>query len=181
MGEETADLASKEIYVLEDFISEEINNLLLSYVNLDGDEGWQSHGMGTTESADSLTEFFYEEGDKIESKILSLFDNSEHMYLNSMRKIRRLTPGEFIHGHKDLGSYGNDFEIRYGAILYLNDDFEGGELYYKDLDIKIKPKKNSLLIHKSTIYHEVLPVTSGVRYSMTTFIKGDSSTKFIAK
>jgi hypothetical protein len=181
MSTEKINIHSDQIYSIDNFISDDTTSLLLSYVNLDGDEGWQSRGVGTSESVDQLTELFFEEGDKIENKILSLFSNGEHMHLNSMRKIRRLTSGEFIHGHKDLGPEGQNSEIRFGVILYLNDDFEGGEVYYKDLNLKIKPKKNSLIVHRSTFFHEVLPVTSGIRYSMTTFIWGDETTNFVAK
>lgn len=176
---EKINIHHEDIYEIENFISDNTNNLLLSLVNLNGDEGWQSRGMGTTESSDDLIEIFYEEGYKIETKIANLFSNV--IDFNSMRKIRRLKAGEFMHGHTDLGPDGNDLSIRFGIVLYLNDDFEGGEIYYKDLDIKIKPKKNSLVIHKSTLHHEVLPVIKGVRYSMTTFIWGNESTAFIAK
>ncbi len=55
------------------------------------------------------------------------------------------------------------------TILYLNDDFEGGEFEYIDENnkkIKINPKKNMMIISSNKLSHRVLPVTSGIRYSL---------------
>jgi predicted 2-oxoglutarate/Fe(II)-dependent dioxygenase YbiX len=65
----------------------------------------------------------------------------------------------------------------FGIAIYLNEDFEGGELNYPDLNISIKPKKASILIHDAKLLHQVLPVAYGSRYSITTFVFGTESTK----
>ena len=59
-----------------------------------------------------------------------------------------------------------DTKLRYSIITYLKDDYEGGELYFKDQDIKIKPKAGSLVIFPSQkpYIHQSLPVKSGVKY-----------------
>lgn len=41
----------------------------------------------------------------------------------------------------------------YSGIFYLNDTYEGGEIYFPRLDIEIKPKKGSLLIFPSGLDH----------------------------
>ncbi len=69
-------------------------------------------------------------------------------------------------------------------IYYLNDDFEGGELelsYSRDIDITvgdsgiihdppiskiIKPKKNTLVIMPSDMWHRVKPTTNGKRRTL---------------
>lgn len=51
-----------------------------------------------------------------------------------------------------------DMELKYSFILYLNDDFEGGNTLFLSDKLKVKPKKGSILmfpcgpyfIHKST-------------------------------
>jgi hypothetical protein len=52
------------------------------------------------------------------------------------------------------------------CIVYLNDDYEGGEIYFKFLDTEIKPKKNSLLMFPCNweYFHGVHKV-KGDRYS----------------
>lgn len=56
----------------------------------------------------------------------------------------------------------------FSCVYYVNDDYEGGEIYMPILGITIKPKANSLLLW-SHVWHEdmahgVKPVTAGVRY-----------------
>jgi Rps23 Pro-64 3,4-dihydroxylase Tpa1-like proline 4-hydroxylase len=57
-------------------------------------------------------------------------------------------------------------------LVYLNENFEGGELEYKDENENIKtytPKTNSGLIINNKLLHRVLPVRSGLRFSLVCF------------
>lgn len=53
------------------------------------------------------------------------------------------------------------------AIIYFNDDFEGGELWFPQQDLKIKPKKGSFIAFPgdARYAHGVLPISMGIRYS----------------
>ena len=68
-------------------------------------------------------------------------------------------------------------------ILYLNDDFIGGELeYINDTNIKLKiiPQKNLIITMNNRLKHRVLPISSGVRYSLVAFFSFmDTQTKSI--
>lgn len=59
-----------------------------------------------------------------------------------------------------------DTTLRYSLVTYLNDDYDGGELYFKNQDIKIKPKAGSLVIFpaQKPYIHQSLPVKNGVKY-----------------
>jgi predicted 2-oxoglutarate/Fe(II)-dependent dioxygenase YbiX len=59
------------------------------------------------------------------------------------------------------------------AILYLNSDFEGGEVEFTNFGIKIKPEPGMLLIFPSNYAytHIAHPVTSGTKYAIVTWIK----------
>lgn len=65
-----------------------------------------------------------------------------------------------------VDDYGNEDNPNISVVLYLNDEYEGGELYFKDQDIKIKPEAGSIVIFPSVepYYHESLPVVSGIKY-----------------
>jgi len=78
-----------------------------------------------------------------------------------------------ISPHADDCQPGATQKVLYGSILYWNDDFEGGELSYVNLGIDYKPVAGDLVFHPGTIEytHGVKDVTSGIRYSSTTFIK----------
>jgi hypothetical protein len=57
------------------------------------------------------------------------------------------------------------------SLFYWNDDFEGGELYYPDHDIIIKPEPGLAVLHPGDIHylHGVKMVTSGERYTTPAF------------
>ena len=54
------------------------------------------------------------------------------------------------------------------VLLYLNDDYEGGEIEFQNSNIKIKPEAGSILFFPSNFLyvHEVYPVTKGPRYAL---------------
>lgn len=60
----------------------------------------------------------------------------------------------------------------YTGMIYMNDDFEGGELYFPYHDnFEIKPKPGMLVMFSGHIMnpHGIRPITSGTRYVHTTF------------
>jgi hypothetical protein len=54
------------------------------------------------------------------------------------------------------------------AIFYLNDQFDGGEIFFERTQLTVRPRRGLLLAFPSDAdhVHEVLPVRSGVRYTM---------------
>jgi predicted 2-oxoglutarate/Fe(II)-dependent dioxygenase YbiX len=54
------------------------------------------------------------------------------------------------------------------AIYYLNDEFDGGEIFFERGQLTVKPRRGLLLVFPSDAdhVHEVLAVRSGVRYTM---------------
>jgi Rps23 Pro-64 3,4-dihydroxylase Tpa1-like proline 4-hydroxylase len=168
-----------EIYEIEDFISDKEIELLFSFFDKNDEKNWWNSHPGHTGSINEKIDLIKEVGQILENQIKDYFTDFEK--LESIIRIKRLKAGEFMHGHTDSGHDGKDKTIRFGIVIYLNDDFEGGEIYYKDFDLKIKPKKGSLIIHKSSNFHEVLKVLTGVRYSITTFVYGNEQTEFIFK
>ena len=60
----------------------------------------------------------------------------------------------------------------YTGMIYMNEDFDGGELYFPYHDnFEIKPKPGMLVIFTGDIFHPhgIRPITSGTRYVHTTF------------
>jgi hypothetical protein len=52
------------------------------------------------------------------------------------------------------------------SVLYLNDDYEGGELHFPNQGIRIKPKAGSVIIFPSVppFLHESTKIISGTKY-----------------
>lgn len=58
------------------------------------------------------------------------------------------------------------------AIVYLNNDYEGGEVEFVNFGIKIKPEPGMLLLFPSNYAyrHIAHPVTSGTKYALVTWL-----------
>jgi predicted 2-oxoglutarate/Fe(II)-dependent dioxygenase YbiX len=58
-------------------------------------------------------------------------------------------------------------------LCYLDDDYEGGELEFTDLNLKIKPKKGTIISFPSykEFPHKVHPVISGIRHTIVSWIE----------
>lgn len=157
------------VYEIDGFLTEdEINILLLS---AEDDKFIKSHPGNivqdlVTESMNSIP--------LISDRLMSYFNNA-HSH-TKITNIRRLKCGEHMPAHKDEGIPNSKDIIMFGVAIYLNDDFTGGEINYPDLNLSVKPKRSSIVIHDAKLLHKVLPVKSGVRYSITTFIFGDKTT-----
>lgn len=59
------------------------------------------------------------------------------------------------------------------AILYLNDDYEGGEIEFVNFGIKIKPESGMLILFPSNYAykHVAYPVKTGTKYALVTWIR----------
>mgnify|MGYP000379967471 FL=1 len=56
----------------------------------------------------------------------------------------------------------------YSSVFYLNDDYDGGELFFPEFDLTIKPKLGDLITFptNSMYMHAVKEVKSGTRYTI---------------
>jgi hypothetical protein len=82
-----------------------------------------------------------------------------------------MQPGVDLMSHTDDHT---DPSISYATIVYINDDYNDGELFFKNLDIKLKPKPKTLLIFPGNekYEHGVKTVSDGpIRYVIVGFIK----------
>lgn len=63
----------------------------------------------------------------------------------------------------------------FSSIVYLNDDYEGGELYFTAKDRVLKPRRGMLVAFSAGYHHEhgVLKVTKGRRITMPAFYTFD--------
>jgi hypothetical protein len=84
-------------------------------------------------------------------------------------------PGQHFQEHHD---HGFSYNCVTSLVAFPNDDYEGGELYFRLQNVTIKPKAGDLYIFPSNYMypHRAMPVTSGTKYSMVTML--DFSDKF---
>lgn len=72
--------------------------------------------------------------------------------------------GGHLPAHQDQGVSSRVLS----SVMYLNDNYEGGEIEFKQSGVSIKPEAGSIIFFPSNFLyvHEVYPITSGSRYSM---------------
>ena len=120
---------------------------------------------------------------KIDDKLYKIINDLLQQYLkeyDSLGYIRikedtgymllRYKTGDYVKKHVDTSS---EQHRTLSCSLILNDDYDGGEISFFDGEIIPNLKKGDLLVFPSsfTYPHEVLPVKSGTRYSIITWIR----------
>lgn len=88
-----------------------------------------------------------------------------HEYYN----ILKYSGGQKYDSHYD-GSASNRRAV--SAIVYLNNDFDGGEIEFVNFNIKIKPEPGMLLLFPSNYAyrHIAHPVENGEKYAIVTWM-----------
>jgi hypothetical protein len=103
-------------------------------------------------------------------KLLELADPS--LELAGFGTLQRMQVGVELKTHTDQHT---DPSIRYAAILYINDDYKDGTLFFKNKENSdLRPKPGTLLIFPGNeeFEHGVRPVGEGpIRYVLVGFIK----------
>ena len=114
----------------------------------------------------------YNEYKQFHKRLDDIVKNSDsNLNLSGFATIQRMQPGVELKSHTDQHT---DPSIKYATILYINDDYNKGELFFKNLNLKIKPKSGEMLFFPGDEKHEhgVEYVADGpIRYVLVGFIK----------
>ncbi len=103
------------------------------------------------------------------SNLVAKADNS--LELSGFATIQRMQEGVELKSHTDQDT---DPSIRHAAILYLNEEYSKGEIFFSNHNIELKPKPGSLLLFPGTkdYNHGVKHVGPGpIRYVLVGFVK----------
>jgi len=166
-----------EIFYIQNFIPKDLIDRLASWTEK------------TTPIKDNYggNPFVFLQADKNSYDIFSFLNRSVHevieqkffcnIFKETLITMTVYLPGSFLSKHVDnipgqnlltpTGYPSRDIS----STLYYNDNYKGGEIFFVNQDLKIKPTAGSLLLFPSNenYIHEVLPVDSGTRYSSTNF------------
>lgn len=162
-----------KLYVIDDFCSciESLNEV--SHL---GEQGVTNQGDCTKRYTyfldDSQPAVF---GDYLQD-LQSCVENLSGEKLNSKSHIPYMcySKGCMLGYHDDTYHNADDKKNReklhlYSSVHFINDDYEGGELHFRDLDIKIEKRKNRLIVFDSEYVHASLVIKSGIKISSTHF------------
>jgi len=170
-------VAPDEIKILNDYLdSMELKNFKdVFYLDAEGDEY-----NGQREISDKDVEIRMKE---LDSKIRSFLENVyakengfsiiNYTWTRPLELIR-WKENSSLAKHSDGSSDPAEFPLmKIGTLIYLNDQYEGGELVFNDYDIIIKPEPGDMIIFPNHYMHEVLKVlpkgSNTRRHTMPTF------------
>ncbi|MGH1518533.1 prolyl hydroxylase family protein [Chryseobacterium sp. JK1] len=87
---------------------------------------------------------------------------------NEMFRVYKYAPGQQFKMHRDGSYIRNENEKSfYTFLIYLNDDFEGGETEFENL-FTVAPKKGTALVFYHPLRHEGKTLISGLKYVLRT-------------
>ena len=190
---------TEELLLVEDFISKEEIEEIMKIINSVDDPEWEVEYLGNLkdfcmekfgrDDVDNLVaEGKFEITQNWKDKNLNIIqhdiykklyrrlndvviDVDSSLILSGFATIQRMQPGVTLTSHTDQHT---DPSIRYAAIVYINDDYSDGELFFKNKSLDIKPRSGSLLIFPGDheFEHGVRTVGEGpIRYVLVGFIK----------
>lgn len=111
--------------------------------------------------------------EELRERSQQIFDAVGGIKVNGFLVVHRQYEGTDLKEHFDQYS---DKLIEYAAILYINNDYTDGELFFSKLGLELRPEPGTLMIFPGTeeYTHGVRVTGPGpVRYNLPTFVKRD--------
>ena len=169
---ETEDV--KNIHLIEDFISKEDLEYIQEFIKngkfvasqYDRHE-FPLEGLDFTNDP-HLIEMIHSYTDRIQEILEKTFECE--LERSEIAGLTKYAPGSQLNEHADkICVSWRDVS----NVLYYNDDYTGGEIFFSQYDLVMKPKAGSLLIFPAgaNYQHGVNPVKTGNRYVTSTFWK----------
>lgn len=175
-------------YILPDFLTEPECDIIMSYterhLNLfdhggQPDSFWDKRVINVTEFEDkNIRDLIVHINKNIEMTVEKLC--GKKVYPDTLQVVRWIR-GYELKPHADKenpNGYPHPFPWRdFATLVYLNDDYVGGEIYWPNKNKELKPKKGTLAIFPGTLefLHGVRDTTEGTRYTLPSFFTLDAS------
>jgi hypothetical protein len=161
--------SAKNVYVVNNFLSNEEHKELSNYVNNPNEVCWIREPWSTERTQkDSIPEnilkllkkiFQTSRLNSVDYYGIDLSDDFLSQYL-----LTKWSKGSKMLPHVDTDAQKHQHIV---CMYYINDDYDGGEIYFPEYGISIKPEPGDLLTFPDNpnFVHGVRPIISGVRYT----------------
>jgi hypothetical protein len=166
---------SDDIFYIENFIDkEDLEKLSYFMKDKNGLKPWPN-SIHLTKSffQNNESESFYK---KYKEKCSLLLSDKEYtVFPDQVLKYSQSNIGDWaFYPHADAYDIVNtegDIPI-WAYVLYLNEDYEGGEIVYTVKNITLKPKAGTIIVHSSSeaCTHGVKAILSGERFVIAGFV-----------
>lgn len=165
---------TSEIYLIDNFLSDEECDELIAKsegigfaeakVNVDG-------GQTIMKMIRDNERILYEDPtyatvfwERLKAYIKPEIGNSYAIGLNELFRFYKYSPGQRFKMHRDGRYERNETEFSYYTfMIYLNDDYEGGQTKFHSGEF-VSPKKGTALIFEHSLRHEGEKLINGIKY-----------------
>jgi hypothetical protein len=181
------------VFLIKNFITEEECEFLYNFAETRTQEDWlgtyvkgiedrSESRYGTRDLNETKLEVTHNWNDKVvyvagiigeyrlDQRLKALFDKDCEYSFRSFGVIQRQYTGSELKGHYD--QYVDD-KMKWAAVIYINDNYTDGELYFSEKQIAIRPPRRSMVVFPSTeeYWHGVKEVGPGpTRYALPAFV-----------
>tara|TARA_B100001250_G_scaffold405900_1_gene424108 strand:+ start:1078 stop:1881 length:804 start_codon:yes stop_codon:yes gene_type:complete len=183
-----------KIYIYEDFLKRSYCNELISIADEIATKSSISNNTGQelySQYRTSKTAYMDIDDNEIVKYINERISNTINLdpKLGGSLQIQKYKPGEYYRAHNDYYHWFTPEHKIYTEwmgqrtwtfMIYLNDVIQGGETYFKHLNLKLQPRKGMAVIWNNLFpfgipnyktLHEALPPISGNKYVITKWFR----------
>jgi hypothetical protein len=183
MTDKNKQFFKEDIVYYDDFIPLEDQQKIINYFN-DPNHPWsmsafyESYGMSILPDDPNLENYGLPRDylGKLAGRLQEYVEDAHERPVKSVSNhAQKWEKGAFAPFHSDNtdmeGNWSAWEKSKLVCLLYINDDYEGGELDFRDHDLTIKPKAGQLITFPGGIVnvHQVKEVLSGTRHTIGAF------------
>jgi hypothetical protein len=195
LGYDVEEIAHR-VFLIKDFLLEEERNQILDFIELHNEDSWQDHYMNGLRDF-AKEKFGYDDVDElvrlgklevthawvdknlsldksialpINLRLNKIFKHIPEINLKGIGTIQRQYEGAPLIAHVDNHT---DPSLVYATIIYINDDYTDGELFFSNLGVEIVPPAGSLIIFPTGEEHlhgVNAPGPGPLRYVLPSFV-----------
>ncbi|WP_425396720.1 prolyl hydroxylase family protein [Aeoliella sp.] len=123
--------------------------------------------------SDQIAEWLWERAQEF---VPAEYDGRPAVGMNELLRFYRYDPGQQFNWHQDFAFERDNGEQSYlTCLVYLNDDFEGGDTSFEDSysddsfdEFSVVPREGMALFFEHAVHHKGEPVTKGRKYVLRT-------------
>jgi hypothetical protein len=168
----------ENIQYIEDVLSKDEHEILLKYAkNAESwtKQPWEAQTIESQNLPKEILEILGKAFEIVYKRSTDLYDVAINPHREPRTHIVKFVKGFYLVPHIDTLSS----EINHiASVYYINDDYTGGEIYFPDHGLEIKPKPNSLIIFpgNENYLHGVREIIDNNRYSSAMWFQFTGST-----
>jgi predicted 2-oxoglutarate/Fe(II)-dependent dioxygenase YbiX len=139
---------------------------------------WNKRSLNLRTMPDSFRENMLDIRLSIKQIIMEAYDIKTDLYCDIFQFVRWIESNELLPHADSENPDGSPHPYSYrefSSIIYLNDDYEGGQIHFPNLNFEPKVHPGDLVIFPGTLdyLHGVTKITSGTRYTIAGFFTTD--------